>query len=454
VITAVRIRLRGVLSGFWAVPGLVAAALAGLALLLIQVDQGAAGRGGRIFLYGGDAAAARDVLSTLAGSMITVAGLTLSLLIVTLTLTSSQFTPRAIKNLLADRVNQIVAGAFVGTVGYCLLVLRVVRADTGRPGDTGFVPALSVTVAIGLGIGALGLLIVFIHHSGQAIKVEQIAARIGAQTLAAADRRYPQWPAEPNLGQGQQPAPVPAEEPALCRSGRAGFVQAVALAALIKALAGPAARVELLVTPGDFVTPEQPLVAVWPADALDRVRHRAVRRAVTVNAERDVHQDVGFGIRQLVDIALRAISPGINDPTTAVSCIGYLAAILERLAAREAPAPEHVVAEQRLVLVAPRPDFTVLLEDAVLELSRYGRGDPRVTGALLDALRVTAAACRGDAAPDRLRVTIDLAREITGAALSEAATDRDRSLLTGRLRGVEQAAEGRPAPVLQHGGRP
>ena len=151
MITAVRIRLREVLSGFWAVPGLVAAALAGFALLLIQVDQGAAGRGGRFFLYGGDAAAARDVLSTLAGSMITVAGLTLSLLIVTLTLTSSQFTPRAIKNLLADRVNQIVAGAFVGTVGYCLLVLRVVRADTGRPGGTGFVPALSVTVAIGLG---------------------------------------------------------------------------------------------------------------------------------------------------------------------------------------------------------------------------------------------------------------------------------------------------------------
>jgi uncharacterized membrane protein len=155
-----------------------------------------------------------------------------------------------------------------------------------------------------------------------------------------------------------------------------------------------------------------------------------------------------------VDIALRAISPGINDPTTAVSCIGHIAAILERLAARATPAADQVVA-QGLAMHAPRPDFTVLLEDALLELSRYGRADPRVTGALLDALRVTASACQRAGLNDRFRAAADLAWEITDAALAEAATDRDRALLTGRLQSVEHAAaETSPAPVLRHGGRP
>ena len=182
-------RLRGQLAGFWVVPGGVALGYAALALLLIQVDR-ASRDVGPGFGFGGDAPAARGLLSSVAGGIISMTSLTLSLTIVTLQLASSQFTPRALKNLLGDRINQVVAGAFVGTVAYALLVLRVVREDTEQ--DPGFVPALSVTVCIGLALLALGLLLLFVHHIGQIIKVERIAAEIAHDSLRTAERLYPE----------------------------------------------------------------------------------------------------------------------------------------------------------------------------------------------------------------------------------------------------------------------
>ena len=427
-------RVREQLAGFWVVPGGVALGYAALALLLIQVDR-ASGDVGPGFGFGGDAAAARGLLSSVAGGIISMTSLTLSLTIVTLQLASSQFTPRALNNLLGDRTNQVVAGAFVGTVAYALLVLRVVREDTEQ--DPGFVPALSVTVCIGLALLALGLLLLFVHHIGQIIKVERIAAEIAHDSLRTAERLYP----EPH-GEAASPRAVGwPGAPGKVPPSRPGYVQTIALKDIAGALDGRAERVEVLLAPGDFATPGQPVVLVWPPEALGQDQVRGIQRALAVGDERDLRNDIGFGIRQLADIALRAVSPGVNDPTTAVTCIGYLTAILERLAGHEMPANERQFAEHGVQLRARQVPFESHLETAFLEIARYASSDARVVGALLDGLRRVARAAAGAGAVAREQAALHLAHEIGDAAVEAASLPRDQARLREHVRGLSLGPE-------------
>jgi uncharacterized membrane protein len=433
------VRLRDQLQGFWVVPGAVALGYAVLAVVLLRLDR-ASSNVGRGFGFGGDAAAARSVLGSVASGVISMTSLTLSLTIVTLQLASSQFTPRALKNLLADRINQVVAGAFLGTVAYALLVLRAVREDDQE--DPGFVPALSVTVCIGLALLALALLLVFVHHVGQIIKVEHIAASIGRSSLRAADRLYPEPYGEPADDTGPPRAPGP---PGEVMPSRPGYVEVIALDRLTTALQGRAERIEVLLAPGDFATPGQPAVLVWPSSALDEGRRRAVQRAVTVSSERDLRNDIGFGIRQLADIALRAVSPGVNDPTTAVTCIGYITAVLERLAARDLPGPERIAADSGVQLHARVVTFEAHLETGFLEIARSA-DDPRVEEALIEGLRRVAAAARAGGALDRARAALALAQQIADVAVDSATASRDEERLQHDLHRLSAGADPEPLP--------
>ena len=428
------IRLRDQLQGFWVIPGAVAVGYALLAVVLLRIDR-ASSNVGPGFAFGGDADAARSVLASVASGVISMTSLTLSLTIVTLQLASSQFTPRALKNLLADRVNQVVAGAFLGTVAYALLVLRGVREDDQQ--DPGFVPALSVTVCIGLALLALALLLVFVHHVGQIIKVEHIAASIGRASLRAADRLYPEPYGEPadDLGPARSAGP-----PGEVVPSRPGYVEVVALDQLAAALEGRAERIEVLLAPGDFATPGQPAVLVWPASALGKDQRRAVQRAVTVSSERDLRNDIGFGIRQLADIALRAVSPGVNDPTTAVTCIGYITAVLERLAARDLPGPERIAADHGVQLHARVVTFEAHLETGFLEIARSA-DDPRVQEALIEGLRRVAATARAGGAPRRARAALALAQQIADSAADSATMSRDESRLQHDLDRLSAGAD-------------
>jgi uncharacterized membrane protein len=186
VLGTLRSRWQALRSSFWLLPGLITAWMIVLAVVLIDIDR-TSGPNGIDWAFSGDAEAARGILSTVAGSLITVAGLSFSITIVTLQLVAGQFTPRAIRGFLSDRVNQSVAGAFVGIFAYCLVVLRSVRAED-TDGTNGFVPALAVSSAIALALAALGFLLLFIHHMGQLIQVSQIASRIAKETLAAVGR--------------------------------------------------------------------------------------------------------------------------------------------------------------------------------------------------------------------------------------------------------------------------
>jgi uncharacterized membrane protein len=414
------VRLRNLLHGFWLVPGAVALAIALSALVLVEIDDAGGEKG--VGLFPGDAEAARVVLSVVAGSLITVAGLTFSITIVTLQLVSSQYTPRALRSLLGDRTNQVVAGAFVGIFGYCLLVLRSVREE--------FVPSLSVTGSIVLGLTGLALLLLFIHHVGQTIKVDDICARVARETLAATDRLYPDPVGEPET------TPIALGGPAgHVYAARAGWLRVVGLARLAERSPG-ADSIEVLVVPGDFVTPARPLAAVRPPAAATP----QASVAFEVSRERDLDQDVGFGIRQLVDIAVRALSPSVNDPTTAVTCVGYLSAVLERLAGRGAPEVDRRLGEEGVLVRAPGPPFERLLDEAFLEIGRHGQDDPRVICAALEALERVGTVAASVGARDRVLAVAKVADELATTALARARTERERAELESRAARVQVLA--------------
>ncbi len=431
--TLLRPRWRTLVQGLWFLPSLIVVTMGAAAFGLLKIDERLIGHG-TPWVFGGDSAAARVVLTTIAGSLITVAGLTFSITIVVLQLASSQFTPRVLPNFLGDRITQITVGTFVGIFVFCLVGLRAVG------GVQHFVPRLTVTTASALGIAAVILLIGFIHHVSTMIQVSNIAGQIARRTLRRIDTLHP----APFRERDDDPEPLLAawRTEALPRPvlpNRPGYVEEIDLDAVVRAVGRQSpSRVHIPVAPGDFVSVETPIAEVWPAEAADGCE-AAVARAVTISSERNFVQDVGFGVRQLVDVALRAISPSVNDPTTAVTCLGYVRSVLERLARRDLPAQIHARDELQVVAIVRRRSFDEYLA-ALLEVARYANGDQRVVGALLGACGGAAAAATGAGAHERAAAALATASRIAERAESEAADERERQEIRGLLTRATAAA--------------
>ncbi|HXV95973.1 MAG TPA: DUF2254 domain-containing protein [Gaiellaceae bacterium] len=445
MLASIRSHWQNAVRGFWLFPGLTAFAFAVTAVALVEVDR-RAGADAIRHTFDGDASAARSILETVGGTVITVAGLAFSITVVTVQLVSSQFSPRALRSFLADRPSQLMAGAFVGIFAYCLLVLRTVRDEDG--GADEFVPSVSVTVAIVLGLVGLVLLLAFIHRITQVIKVESVTARISAETLDAIDARYPE-PFGPPAGQELVHAPAARGDsrPQMIRSDRSGYVRAVETDRLGKlALPGPA-RVHVVVKPGDQVTTSTPVARIWCPEALDDGVVDDVRGAITVQRERDVAADPAFGIRQLTDIGLRALSPGVNDPTTAITCIGYVQGALERLATRAFPEALQRPDPEGTLVELTATSFEDVLHEPFADLARVASGDARVVRAMLDALAGIAAAAVEAGAGDRAAAATAAAAEIAAPALEDARTAADRMLVAdglARVRAVRQSTRQGP----------
>ncbi len=409
------------------IPGLIVAAFALVGIVLVQVD-GSLDLDGVDFVFQGNEAAARTVLSVIAGSLITVAGLTFSITIVVLQLTSSQFSPRILRSFFGDRVTQITIGTYVGIFVYSILVLRAV----GTFGEDSFVPRLSITLASLFGIGAVILLVVFLHHVSQQVQVSHVTATVARRVLERLGSLYPQ--AFDNQSAIESPDGLlrewRASAPGLVMPERPGFVQRVDIASLGEKLAPDVTRVAVLVCPGDFVSVDQPLAEVWPAEAAERCE-RAMLEAVTVANERDLTQDIDFGVRQLADTAIKAMSPGINDPTTAVTCVDYLRSILVRLAGRAEP--ESVARPQEgLTLIARHRGYEEYL-DAMLQLNRYVGGDAWVIDHMLAALAACARTATECGASDRASAARAVAATIAEQGEREVGNDRDRAAIRARI---------------------
>lgn len=423
----------------WFLPGLIAVLGPLLAFIMLAIDQTPA-HAALILSYGGGPSSAISILSTIASSLATVVGLIFSIAIITLQLVSSQYTPRAMHGFMQDRITQVIAGAFVGIFAYCIVVLTAVRESAGlRQPQTVFVPAVGVAFAIALAFLALALLLAFIYHIGQSIQVSTMAHSIAEKTLRAVDHLYPTPVGRlvEEDGVDLVRAWHTAARPALMYIPHPGYVRTIALVPLARELQRSGIRLHLMVCPGDFVTPKTVVAEVWPAAAVDDACVAAIRRYVSVVSERTSEQDAAFGVRQLADIALRAISPAVNDPTTAVTCIGYLQSVIERLAERAIPDAVYGLTNERVTVVMRYHTFKEYVE-LLVEIGRYATGDVRVFDAVLKALDGIAQCARAAGAHWRLSFLEEAASAVAQPAQEDARTDHDRALLSVQRGRVER----------------
>lgn len=379
----------------WFLPGVLTLASALLALITIQLDViGVLPEvPGGIWFFSGTAAGARGVLTAIASGFITVTGVVFSVTIVALQLASSQFTPRILRSFTADRANQLVLGVFIATFTYALLVLRVVRGEDDAIAPDGlesaadaFVPHLSVTVGLALAMVGIGFLIFFIDHVAESIQASVILRRVTGDALETVDRLVPEdvgVPAE----EGAADAATPRAQGSVIHADRSGYVQGLDSDKLLDLVTGSALTIRIEVGVGRFVLPGVALATVWPAGSHEESGVGSkIRDTFIVGHTRTPHMDVELGLIELTDMAVKALSPGINDPTTATLCVDRLCEVLLAFARREQPARVRRSSEGEGTLVLPRIEFPLLVRTAFVQVRHYGVGNPHFAITLLERL--------------------------------------------------------------------
>ncbi len=381
-------------SSLWFLPTGMAALAAALAFILVGVDRAAPTDWllKQAWVYTGGADGASAVLQTIAGSMITIAGVVFSLTLVALTLASSQFGPRLLRNFMRDTTNQVVLGTFVSTFLYCLLVLRTIRHDT----EALFVPHVSVTFGLVFALASLWVLIYFIHHVSTSIQADSIIARVSHDLSDAIDAQFPAVRTITESAASAEPVhatwldekthgSLPFTAP------RDGYLQWVD----IERLTGLAESRDLVLQGqrrvGQYVIEGGALLLVQPGHRLDEDLSRRLRECFRLGDQRSDLQDAEFAVHQLVEVAVRALSPGVNDPFTAVSCVDRLGAALGQLATRPMPSGIHLDGARRVRLVMPVSDFEGVADAAFNQIRQYARTDVAVTLRLLEAIAQVAA---------------------------------------------------------------
>jgi uncharacterized membrane protein len=376
------------LSGsYWFIPAVLGVIAVLLSIVTVTIDQ----RIGDDWIVGLDmlvfapmqGAGARAVLTTIAASMITVAGVVFSLTLLVLTQASSQFGPRRLLNFMHDRTNQIMLGAFVATFVYALLVLRVVTDGADGGGSVAFVPQVSVLTSLVLAFATVGLLVYFFHHIAESVRATHVLGDVDTALQDMLDDL-------PEPGGSDEPAAedIPTnfrDDVGVIDAKRGGYLQSVAVKTLVNAAVEHDAVVRVLPTVGSFVTRGAPVAEVHPAAAVAAVQG-AVHRSVTTGNDRSLTQDLGFVFDELLEIALRALSPSMNDPFTARACIDRIAQGLLRLDRCGLPGQVHVDDDGVVRAFVPLQGSGPLTRHLFAELRRASRGNLFVTQHLLEAM--------------------------------------------------------------------
>ena len=364
----------------WLTPTVMVVAIAALFVATYAIDRAAADGLLRLpgWINADGADAARQVLIGIAAAVITVAGVVFSITILALTLASQQFGPRMLRNFIRDCGTQFTLGAFVATFVYSILTLgSVANAGTGQ-----FVPNLSVVVALALTLGSVAVLIYFIHHVATSIQLTSVVSSIAGDFQTTVDQLFDE---AADLRIGADEAGLPVRE-VLARMDAAGasvaapasgFLQAVGHGRLVGIASSADAVIRLLNRPGHFLIEGRPLAVVWPAEAAPTVA-RALVRAHVVGAHRTLTQDLGLAVDQLVEIALRALSPAVNDTFSALNCIDWLGDGLCKISARELPSGVYRDGRGVVRLIDPVITYQRLVKGAFDKIRQARRGMPAV----------------------------------------------------------------------------
>ena len=376
-------------ASYWFIPTVMTCGAVILAFLMIRLDQSLSLDTIRSlgFGYYNQPDGARSLVSTVASSMITVAGTTFSITLAVLSLTSGQFGPRLLSNFMRDLGNQIVLGTFVATYVYCLLVLRTIH--TSSSAIAAFVPHLSVVLAIVLALLNVGVFIYFIHHTAESIQASTITARIAHELEGMIKRLYPEATpddvAAPPTLTARELDPHTACAVAL-KQPQSGYLQNLDENGLLNYATEHNVTVQCLHIPGTFVFEDQPVALVWPKDALDDDGRDDISNYFTLGPRRTPAHDLDFLFDQLSEMALRALSPGVNDAVTAMRCADRIAAGFHLMVSRRPPASKRFDEGGGLRLILPQIDLGNLVEDTLGEFRRYSADNMLVSMHLLDII--------------------------------------------------------------------
>ena len=436
-------RWEGIVSSFWFVPGFLTIGAVVLFLVTHQIDRLLSVDLEKVpLIFSGGATAARSLLSTIAGSLIAVVATIFSLTIVALQLASTSYTPRLLRNFTSDRGVQVVLGAYIGTFTYALLALRIIRTPESQ--EPTFIPVISVTLAVLLTLVCVGLLVYFIHHIAGMIQSSTIvksAHQDATQSLANLTD-LENAPAE-----AQDPRTHPAfkelmdEEGLEIKAQESGYIQYMDLDRILQALTENAAPAKMVVElpfgPGHFVAAGLPILRLWPAPEgvpegdLGEKAEKEIRKAFFFGKERAFSQDFAFGLRQLSDIALKGVSPGVNDPTTSMQAMDRMEAIFIALGEKALPprVQERNINGTRVLLKVGRYDFddTVGLAFDQLRRASFTSGQVAVLERLLEVIERALAANR---LPEREQALWERAFAVGRLAPGQITDPRDAMRLT------------------------
>ena len=385
------------------------------------------------FLWRGDTTSAAAVLQAVATSVMTGTALTFSVTVVALQLASQQFSPRLLRTFSRDPATKAVLAILAASFVFSTTTLHGLRQE--EP-----VPAVAVFAGFMLGVASLGAILGFITHIVKAVRVDTIMLTVHDETSAAIDRFYHPYGDPQVLSPGE--VALDEQDGVDVESTESGFVQIVDVEALVAAARHHDALVRIEPRAGDHVVRQTPLATVFFRDPSRRGGTDAlveeIRRAVVIGYERTLDQDASFGFRQLQDIAVKAMSPSVNDPVTAAHAVGHFADMLVRLTDCRLGGTVHVDEDQVPRAIVPDRDLRYYLDLACSQLRRFARDEPSVLVALLRMLRDVAVACRDD----EQRAEVRRSAQLVAEQLSDRLLDSDAGTVRDLHRRVELALAG------------
>jgi uncharacterized membrane protein len=416
-------------TNLWLVPGVEVVAAIALFTGTLALDK-AAYRGDfglPSWVIAGSADAARQILTSIAAAVITVVGVVFSIILVTLTLASTQFGPRMLRNFIRDRGTQLTLGTFVATFIYAVLVL--VSIGPGPRGD--FVPHIGVTVTLALMVADMAVLIYFIHHTASAIQLPNVIASIAADLSGAIEEAQGNG-SDVAAGAATAPECGPSSAELLTRmemeggtvkAADSGYVQFIRLRSMVRFAEQANAVISLHHRPGHFIVQGHIIGTVWPSEAAAKV-NEALARAHIAGPYRTLTQDVSFGIDQLVEIAIRALSPAVNDTFTAMTCVDWLGDSLCKIVKWWHPARVHRDEQGFVRVIAPQPSYERLVQRSFEKIRQASMGMPAIMIRQLDAIAKIMVETAG---PAQRRVLLDQAEMIQRASERTVSEEADRA---------------------------
>jgi uncharacterized membrane protein len=420
---------------FWLVPAILVVAAGLLFVVTLLIDLAAYHHHIRLpfWIHTGDADASREVLIATAAAVITVVGVVFSITILALTLASQQFGPRMMRNFVRDVGNQVTLGVFVSTFVYSVLVLGAIQADPHGK----FVPYLSTAVAEALLLVDVAVLIYFIHHIAKSIQLPEVIAGIARDLTRAIDAEFPVSTTEPLgpvvVGDGKSVAELLElieTRGAAVPANRSGYLQFVGYAQLVDIATRTDSVIRLDHRPGHFLVAGRPLATVWPAGAATHVG-LALDKAHVTGPHRTLMQDPVFAIDQLVEIAIRALSPAVNDTFTALTCIDWLSAGLSRISGRTLEEGVYRDRFGRVRLIESDPSYERMVNRAFDKVRQSAGGMPAVLIRLLDSIN---AVVRETTSAEQRRILARQAEMILRVSEKTVPEQNDREDIAGRYR--------------------